>query len=114
MTVQLVWFKRDLRLADHAVLSEAAQHGPVLPLVVVEPDYWCLPDTSARQWQFWRGCIAGLAGEIASLGGQLVIRSGTVTDVLEDLRAALGTFDLWSHEETGNGWTFERDLEVKA
>ncbi len=114
MTVQLVWFKRDLRLADHAALAEAARHGPVLPLVIVEPDYWRLPDTSARQWQFWRGCIAGLADAIAAHGGQLLIRTGAVTDVLEDLRAALGTFDLWSHEETGNGWTFARDLEVKA
>lgn len=28
MTIQLVWFKRDLRLFDHAVIAEAARRGP--------------------------------------------------------------------------------------
>jgi deoxyribodipyrimidine photo-lyase len=114
MTIQLVWFKRDLRLFDHAVIAEAARRGPVLPLVMIEPEYWQLPDTSARQWQFWRGCIAELAAEIAELGGNLEIQTGAVSTILEALRQKLGTFDLWSHEETGNGWTFERDREIKA
>jgi len=35
--VQLVWFKRDLRVVDHAPLSQAAERGPVLPLYVAEP-----------------------------------------------------------------------------
>ena len=114
MTIQLVWFKRDLRLDDHAALAEAARRGPVLPLVIVEPDYWQLPDTSARQWQFWRGCIAELGTDIAGRGGQLIIRTGVATEIFDALRQSLGTFDLWSHEETGNGWTFARDLDVKA
>ena len=114
MTVQLVWFKRDLRLYDHAALAEAAKRGPVLPLIIVEPDYWKLPDTSSRQWQFWRGCIEDLGVQVAGAGGQLLIRQGAVADVFEALREALGTFDLWSHEETGNAWTFARDREVKA
>ena len=114
MTVQLVWFKRDLRLHDHAALAEAAKRGPVLPLIIVEPDYWKLPDTSSRQWQFWRGCIEDLTTHVAGAGGQLLIRQGPVSDVFEALRETLGTFDLWSHEETGNAWTFARDREVKA
>jgi deoxyribodipyrimidine photo-lyase len=27
--LQIVWFKRDLRVADHAPLAEAAAHGRV-------------------------------------------------------------------------------------
>ena len=38
--LQVVWFKRDLRVVDHAPLLEAAQRGPVLPLYVVEPELW--------------------------------------------------------------------------
>ena len=30
--LQVVWFKRDLRVQDHAALAQAAQRGPVLPL----------------------------------------------------------------------------------
>ena len=39
--ISLVWFKRDLRVHDHAPLAAACAVGtPVIPLYVVEPDYW--------------------------------------------------------------------------
>ncbi|MGA0311011.1 MAG: deoxyribodipyrimidine photo-lyase, partial [Candidatus Puniceispirillaceae bacterium] len=48
--VNIVWFKRDLRVFDHAPLAIAARDGAlVLPLFVVEPDYWRLPTSSRRQ-----------------------------------------------------------------
>jgi len=110
---QIVWFKRDFRLTDHAPLAEAARRGPVLPLVVIEPDYWRQPDTSYRQYQFLSGCVADLATQISARGGALHVRTGPVLGVLEDIRAAHGPCALWSHEETGNGWTFARDRAVK-
>ncbi|MFN2360397.1 MAG: deoxyribodipyrimidine photo-lyase, partial [Marinobacter sp.] len=37
----VVWFKRDLRTRDHEPLAAAARLGePVIPLYVVEDDYW--------------------------------------------------------------------------
>jgi deoxyribodipyrimidine photo-lyase len=112
--LQVVWFKRDLRLHDHAALSEAALRGPILPLVIVEPEYWRQPDVSSRQWRFWRGCIADLGAQIAERGGELVIRVAEVVPTLSVILEAHGPFTLWAHEETGNSWTFERDLAVKA
>ncbi len=110
--VELVWFKRDLRLEDHAALSAAALRGPVLPLVIVEPDYWKLPDTSSRQWRYWRGCIEDLQSAVAERGGVLVIRVGEAVDVFQALLAEIGPFKLWAHKETGNHWTYERDIAV--
>ena len=40
MALQLVWFKRDLRLVDHRPLAEAMVLGDVLPLYIVEPEFW--------------------------------------------------------------------------
>ena len=38
--INIVWYKRDLRVDDHAPLREAATDGiPVLLLYAVEPDY---------------------------------------------------------------------------
>ena len=49
----IVWFKRDLRIADPEPLAKAVKLGlPILPLYVVEPDYWKLPDVSQRHWHF--------------------------------------------------------------
>ncbi|NBU78264.1 MAG: deoxyribodipyrimidine photo-lyase/cryptochrome family protein [Sphingomonadaceae bacterium] len=113
MSLQVLWFKRDLRLADHAALCAAAAAGPVLPLFIVEPEYWALPDTSYRQWEFWRGCVADLAEAIRAQGGTLCIAKGDAVTVLEALRQQHGAFTLWAHEETGNGWTYVRDRRVK-
>ncbi|MCH2075312.1 MAG: deoxyribodipyrimidine photo-lyase/cryptochrome family protein [Rhodobacteraceae bacterium] len=100
----VLWFKRDLRITDHVALAAAAEAAPAVALYVVEPHYWALPDTSARQWEFTRECLEDLSHHIP-----LVIRTGRVTDALEEL----GATALYSHEETGNAWTFSRDLAVK-
>ncbi len=112
--LQLVWFKRDLRAVDHAPLLEAARRGPVLPLFVVEPDFWSQPDASGRQWQFCRESLLELRRALAELGQPLVVRVGAVETLLERAHRQLGVAALWSHEETGNGWTFARDRRVAA
>ena len=38
--LQIVWFKRDLRIVDHQPLEAAVERGLVLPLYVVEPELW--------------------------------------------------------------------------
>ncbi|MFM8675254.1 MAG: deoxyribodipyrimidine photo-lyase, partial [Vulcanococcus sp.] len=76
--LQVVWFKRDLRVVDHAPLLEAAQRGPVLPLYVVEPELWQQPDASARQWAFAREGLEELRLALAALGQPLVVRCGAV------------------------------------
>lgn len=58
--INIVWYKRDLRVYDHAPLAHAAQNGVVIPLYIVEPDYWQLPDTSYRQWHFIYDCLQDL------------------------------------------------------
>jgi deoxyribodipyrimidine photo-lyase len=112
--IQLVWFKRDLRTADHAPLAAAAAAGPVLPLYVVEPGYWQLPDTSRRQWLVTAEALQELAARLAALGAPLIVRTGAVTDVLAKIHAHAGIAHLWAHEETGNDWTFRRDIAVRA
>lgn len=112
-TVNIVWFKRDLRLHDHVPLVAAAL-GPVLPLYIVEPDYWALPDSSRRHWQFIHDCLGDLQQAFQALGAHLVLRTGEAVEVLETLRQHFGKIALWSHEETGNGWTFARDKKVLA
>jgi deoxyribodipyrimidine photo-lyase len=111
---QVVWFKRDLRVDDHRPLLEAAARGPVLPLYVVEPELWQQPDASERQWLFCRESLIELRQSLAALGQPLVLRSGDVVQVLERARRQFGIDRLWSHEETGNGWTYQRDKRVAA
>ncbi|MBT5822153.1 MAG: deoxyribodipyrimidine photo-lyase, partial [Rhodobacteraceae bacterium] len=47
----IVWFKRDLRNHDHAPLLAASQsNSPVIPLYIVEPEYWQQAFASRRHW----------------------------------------------------------------
>ena len=110
--LQVVWFKRDLRLGDHQPLTSAAQAGPVLPLWVDEPGLWAQPDASDRQRAYALQSLSALAEAVAGHGGQLAVWHGDVIECLDRLRQAVGPFVLRSHEETGNGWTFARDRAV--
>jgi deoxyribodipyrimidine photo-lyase len=110
--VHIVWFKRDLRVSDHAPLADAARLGAVLPLYVVEPGLWQQPDASARQYGFLTECLATLDRDLTALGQPLVVRKGDMIEVLGDLAQQVHIAGLWSHEETGNGWTYTRDKQV--
>ncbi|MEM1080435.1 MAG: FAD-binding domain-containing protein [Pseudomonadota bacterium] len=112
--LQLVWFKRDLRVDDHAPLVTAAARGPVLPLYVIEPDYWQLPDTSQRQQDFTAECLRDLSQALAARGAPLRIETGDVNAVLDALHRHYLFEAIHAHEETGNGWTFARDRAVRS
>ncbi len=108
--IEVVWFKRDLRVEDHAALSAA--RAPVLCLYVVEPGYWRGEDTSPRQWRFTRAALADLRTALARIGLPLVLRTGDAVAVLADLHARHGIRALHSHQETSNLWTYARDRAV--
>lgn len=110
----LIWLKRDLRLHDHPALTMAAGMGAVLPVYVVEPEYWALPDTSARQWGFVAETLEGLRAEMAAVGLTLAVRTGDAVEVLSRLCLRHGITRIVSHEETGNLWTYARDARVAA
>ena len=113
-TAQLVWFKRDLRTHDHMPLLEAARRGPILPVYIAEPEYWQGADASGRQWEVVRESLLELREALHGLGLPLILRTGEAVAILDDLRRMHAITALWSHEETGNAWTYTRDKRVAA
>ncbi|MEO0655317.1 MAG: deoxyribodipyrimidine photo-lyase, partial [Pseudomonadota bacterium] len=109
----LLWFKRDLRIADHPALDHAIARGePVIPLYIAEPELWAQPDASHRQWTFIAESLAALRDALAACGAPLIVRRGDAVTVLDDLATAHNVTALVSHEETGNLWTYARDKAV--
>ena len=111
---QLVWFKRDLRVADHEPLARAAEHGPVIALYVYEPSVLRSAEFDACHLDFINDCLEELRDSLARLGCPLLVRTGECPEVLEELRRAHGFRTLWSHEETGLEVTYARDRRVAA
>jgi deoxyribodipyrimidine photo-lyase len=104
----VVWFKKDLRLSDHAPLAWAAEqvrlHGAitntetssatgaaVLPLWVYEPQAWQQPDVSARHLGFANDCLAELQAHISQDQGTLLRCHGDMLQMLATAGATRAT-----------------------
>jgi deoxyribodipyrimidine photo-lyase len=85
---QVMWFRRDLRVADQPALSAAvaaADGSRVLPLFVLDDALW-EPSGLPRRDRL----IRSLGALSASLDGALVVRRGRPEDVVPDVAAELG------------------------
>ena len=113
--VNIVWFKKDLRSSDHKPLSEAASNEyPVLPLYVFEPDYWEQKDTSQRHWEFTKQSLESLRQDLGVLGQALVFLQGNILEVFDQLLKTFEINAIYAHQETGNAWTYARDISVRS
>jgi deoxyribodipyrimidine photo-lyase len=91
MPTALVWFRRDLRLADNPALRAAlaAGYAPV-PVYVHAPDElapWA-PGAASNAWL--RRSLRALAGTLEERGSRLVVRLGPTLPALEALVAETG------------------------
>ena len=114
MKVGVVWYKRDLRVFDHAPLVEAARHRQVVPLYVYEPELVRAPDCAPQHIGFLNECLTELDQALSARGSPLVMQYGEITSVLRRVLDAYGPFTLYSHEETGNALSYARDKRVAA
>lgn len=110
--VQLVWFKRDLRVRDHRPLTQAAAHGLVLPVYVIEPEIINAPDFDAMHWTFIAESLHNLDSDLSHLGTPLLVEHGAAVDAFERLWKQYHFQTIHAHEETGNALTFARDKKV--
>ncbi len=97
-TPVIVWFRQDLRLADHPALAAAATTGrPVIPVYVWSPDDdgdWP-PGAASRVWL--HHSLQSLATELGRLDSRLVVRSGDTVAVLQALCRETGADTVYCH-----------------
>ncbi len=91
----VLWFRRDLRLADHPALTEAAADGPVVGLFVIDPVLWSRGDGARRAWV--AASVQALAEET---GGRLVVRYGDPATVVPQVAAENGATRVHITRET--------------
>ena len=106
--------KRDFRITDNECLFEAVQHAEaVLPFFCWEYDVLNEGDYSSFHLQAqWEG-LTGVCQSLSSRGIESRVVSGEIVEQL-DLLFKLFPFDvLYSHQETGNLVTFQRDQNVQ-
>ncbi|WP_224752323.1 FAD-binding domain-containing protein [Metabacillus arenae] len=111
--MNVVWFKRDLRIADHQPLYEACKYEEVFPLYIVEPSIWALPDLSIRHFQFVVESLLELKASIEERGGKLFLFIGEMEEALNEIYETFGMFQLFTHEENETMETNFRDTKVR-
>ena len=113
MAVNIVWFKRDLRLEDHAPLELALKlNEPTLMMYLIEPQLLRNPHYRGRHWQFIGQSLQDLQQAAAALGHRIEVLEGDAVDVFTEVHRKLGITRLLSYEETGLDLTFQRDQAV--
>jgi deoxyribodipyrimidine photo-lyase len=108
----LVWFKRDLRITDHAPLAAAAEAATAAALYIVEPAWLGSPECDAQHLAFAAGNVRALRETLRARGLPLWIRAGEAVAVLDQIHHTYPFTHLYSHEETGPGWSYDRDRAV--
>jgi len=109
----IVWFRRDLRIADNLALTWASQTGlGVLPVFVLDDETAdCVLGDASRWWL--HGSLMALGTRLESLGSRLVLRRGPATTVLTDLIAETGAKAVvWNRLYEPR--TMDRDRQIKA
>jgi len=87
----LVWLRRDLRTFDHAALHYALQKSKSVYCVFIYDTVILsgLPRAD-RRVEFIHACVAELAGELAAMGGALIVRHADAEATIPLLAAELG------------------------
>ncbi len=103
------WFRQDLRLCDNPALAQAARHGRVLPLYILDDEHaGAYAMGGASRWWLHHS----LASLDRSLSGCLSLYRGNPFDVLADV---IAHFDVqavyWNR--CYEPWRINRDTEIK-
>ncbi len=113
--INIVWFKRDLRLQDNEALSAAQEENlPIVLLYCFEPSIMKYDDSDPRHWRFVFESIQDLQHQLRQLGVDAIIHifHQEASFVFDQLAQLFTIKSVFSHQETGNQLTFQRDITV--
>ncbi len=94
------WFRRDLRLTDNTALNAALSDSPeIIPTYILsdwkKKHLW----TGEKRQKFLCDCLASLSGNLAHLGGALIIRQGDAVAELLKLVAETGAEAIYLNQD---------------
>lgn len=109
--INIVWFKRDLRLTDHKPLKLAEEARlPTLLLYIFEPIQLNDQHYSERHWRFVTQSLTDLNRNIT---GRVTVAHDDAVSVFDEINKHFEIDSIFSHEETGLANTFARDKAIK-
>ena len=113
LTPIILWFRQDLRLADHPALTAALATGrPVVPLYIYDETPEVRPLGGAANWWLHHS-LTHLAEALAACGAPLILRRGPAEQVLHKVMKEAGSDTVyWSR--CYEPYAIARDKALKA
>ena len=111
--INIVWFKRDLRLHDHAALRKAIEADkPILLIYIFEPELISDPHYDLRQWRFVWQSLKDMQ-QAKNLNFTLSVIHQDALDTFRQIFRFFNVHTVFSYEEVGIRKTYDRDLALK-
>ncbi len=96
----VVWFRRDLRVADHpALLAALDAADQVVPTFVVDRTLLDGRTSGPNRRAFLHGALQALARDLEALGGRLLVREGDPVEVIPFLARQAAADAVWCSRE---------------
>ncbi len=111
---QIVWLRRDLRLADQPAFYAAAQAGPVIPVYVLADE--TAGDRrlgGASRW-YLHGSLQALAADLEEAGSRLILRRGDAVSELVALAKETGAEAVHAIRHYERWWRHAQDDLAKS
>ena len=109
----IVWFRRDLRLADNPAIHAAVQSGrPVIPLYILDETPGLRAPGAASLWWLDKS-LRALRTDLEARGSKLILRRGVAADIVTALAAETGAADVIWNRLYGPT-TRARDADLKT
>jgi len=111
MSVNVVWFRRDLRLSDNPALHNATQNGkPLIPLFIL--DEHTANSGAAFKWRLGLS-LESLSLDLKKFNSKLILRKGDPLCVLKELKSSVGELNIfWNRLYDDN--SIKRDTKIKS
>lgn len=111
--IVLVWLKRDLRISDHEPFAKAIQTGlPIYAFYLREPKLLQCADVDERHIRFIRDSLEEMNRNLKGYHGTVHIHNIDSPEFFRRIQDHYEVVRVFSHQETGNKASFDRDIAV--
>jgi len=113
--INIVWFKRDLRLNDHKPIQLAIENGlPTILIYCYEPSLINYGDSADRHWRFIYQSLQQMQKALEKYNAVINIIYSEAIIAFQKITYHYLVKHIFSHEETGNQLSFDRDKLIKV
>lgn len=112
-SLNLIWFKRDLRWQDHEPLKLAIEAGtPLLGLFIFEDFYQQDPSWSLRHWQAQYHSLVDMQASNKTAFQEILVLEGNSVAIFEKLVRNYGIKSVYSYQESGESLSYQQDKKL--